>query len=217
MYLQDRDMPSIWESLAIDGPTVDDWISNLGPDPDEIRAVGPIATMRGEFHDGPRGSHAYEWTFEPNSTGSETAVVLPVKERGKFVDIVAFDSVAYSEKWGCVSGLGTFLNHNAIAANKATPLRVHSRWWSWFYFACEGVLPLAHSALPELREAGDILAEDDSHARQLLYNVFVFPLGLESKAEGQQRIFVDEDDSELIARTVARFTCDPAKLSPCVT
>jgi hypothetical protein len=71
--------------------------------------------------------------------------------------------------WGCCTGAGH------CVGTITQPLRVHRTLANWFAEDCDGILPLSKTVLPLLANAPSILAEDDDHAWELAYRVFIDP------------------------------------------
>jgi len=123
--------------------------------------------MRGMFEGGILGQHTYHWTFTPTHTG-ELAIVLPVHEQGRLTDFVAMSRHDHNI-WGCCKGAGQYLG------DITTPLRVHRTPANWLANDCDGILPLSKGFLPLLKHAPSLLAEDDEHAWELAFRVFIDP------------------------------------------
>lgn len=203
------DLESVFKQHAYDCPAVDDWIDAHIADIDRVRAFTPIAEMRGMFTRS-KLSQCYNYQFTPNLNGSYRAVVIPVTEHGRIVDIAAFRQSAAGKKldvWGTVTGAGRFLNRDAIYnRSRIGPLDICQSWWHWLRL-CGGVLPLRVDAMPELRAAGDVAVSDSAHALQLLYEAYLYPTNAEpcdavwkaASIEGRRRIFVDDGSDEKAA------------------
>ena len=71
----------------------------------------------GHFEGGILGQHTFSWTFTPTHLG-ELAVVLPVHEQRRLVDLLAIARHDY-RVWGCCTGAGQYVG---VFAN---PLPVH--------------------------------------------------------------------------------------------
>ena len=196
---------TLYDNHAYDSPAeVDAWIDRHSADTAKVRAFGPIAMMTGQFEPTNR-SHIYQYQFVPDANGLHRAVVMPVYERGVMVDIVAFRYSVNKKRldvWGMVTSEGQFLNHAAIYDKTRTkPLVVCENWWQWLRIGCmRGVLPLYVKAIPELREAGNLVVGDSSHALQLLYEAYLWPLNADPDGpvwkaahdEGRRRIWIDD-------------------------
>src|SRR3978361_398609 len=63
--------------------------------------------MRGHFEGGVLHNHTYHWTFTPTYKG-ELAIVLPVRDGGRLVDLVAI-SRHDPDVWGCCTGAGHYI------------------------------------------------------------------------------------------------------------
>jgi hypothetical protein len=123
--------------------------------------------MRGHFEGGILGGHTFHWTFTPGRKG-DLAIVLPVHEQGRLTDFVAMSRHDHNI-WGCCTGAGQYLG------DITTPLRVHRTPANWLANDCDGILPLSKSFLPSLRNAPKLIAEDDDHAWELAFRVFIDP------------------------------------------
>ncbi|MEH2626795.1 hypothetical protein V1292_004850 [Bradyrhizobium sp. AZCC 1719] len=191
----------LYQQYAYDSPAVDDWIDQHG-NIDTVRAFGPIAEMKGRFVPA-KVSHIYQHQFVPDSTGTQRAIVMPVIEDGATVDIVAWRlSQAKLDVWGCVTHAARFLNRAAIYDKSRTaPLGICESWWHWLRTGCKGVMALRVEAIPELRNAGDVLVDNSSIALRLLYEAYLWPLNVDpdsdvwkaAKIEGKKRIWIDDD------------------------
>jgi hypothetical protein len=156
-------------------------------------------------------SHIYKYQFTPDVNGSFRAVVMPVMEHGRMVDIVAFRQSANRKKpdvWATVTGAGRFLNRDAIYDKSRTePLIVCQSWWQWVRTGCSGVLPLRVSAIPELRDAGDVVVCDSSHAQQLLFEAYLWPTNADpsgmiwkaAREKGRHHIIIDDGHARAAA------------------
>ena len=125
------------------------------------------AMMRGHFEGGILGNHLYHWTFTPVHSGN-LAVVVPVFHDYRLVDFVAISRYDHTV-WGCCTGVGQYLG--VITS----PLRVHRTVAGWLANDCDGILSLSRIFLPLLGNAPKIIAEDDDHAWELAYRVFIDP------------------------------------------
>ena len=138
------------------------------------------AMMRGHFEGGILGQHTYHWTFTPTYKG-EPAIVLPVHEQGRLVDLLAIARHDY-RVWGCCTGAGQYVG------KFANPLPVHDTPYSWLMSNCDGVLPLAKAFFPLMRFASSIVAQDGDHAWEIANETFVYPaerFGLDCNAAEQ--------------------------------
>ncbi len=140
--------------------------------------------MKGHFKFGLLGYHTYHWTFTPTHIG-DLALVLPVYEDCRLADFIAI-SCHDHEIWGCCTGAGQSLG------DIATPLRVHRSPANWLANDCDGILPLSKLFFPLLRNASSIIAEDDDHAWDLAYRVFIDPAA---------RFGANQGDAENLAYT----------------
>src|SRR5712664_301732 len=86
-------------------------------------AFGQAVLMRGHFEAGSLGAHTYQWTFTPTYLG-QPAIVLPVHEQGRLVDLVAIARHDY-RVWGCCTGTGQYVG------KFVNPLPVHDTPYSW--------------------------------------------------------------------------------------
>jgi hypothetical protein len=198
-------------------PTVPFWRSNVDVDslftahahrPERAQAwlrffdCAPIFEeahiMRGHFEGGILGSHTYHWTFTPTYKG-EPAILLPVRERGRVVDILA---IARGNRsiWGCTTGAGQFVGQFACPTHdRSLPvtLSVHETPISWLTSG-QGVLPLSKGFFPLLQFAHSIIAQDGDHAWEIAHQAFIYPaerFGLDCNVAEQaafDRISFDE-------------------------
>ena len=125
------------------------------------------AMMQGHFEGAILGNHTFHWTFTPGRKGG-LALALPVLNDCRLIDVVAMSRYDHTV-WGAVIGTGLYLG------DITTPLRVHRSPANWLANDCDGVLPLSKAFLPALRNAPRIIAEDDDHAWELAYRVFIDP------------------------------------------
>jgi hypothetical protein len=123
--------------------------------------------MNGHFELGILGEHNFHWTFTPGRRG-DLAIVIPVFNECRLADFVAVSRHDH-EIWGACVGTGQYLG--AIVS----PLRVHRTPAGWLANDCDGVLPLAKAFFPLLQNAPKLIAEDDDHAWDLAYRVFIDP------------------------------------------
>lgn len=123
--------------------------------------------MKGHFEFGLLGYHTYHWTFTPTYIG-DLAIVLPVYEDCRLADFIAISRYDH-EIWGCCTGAGQNLG------NITTPLRIHRSPANWLANDCDGVLPLSKGFFPLLQNAPTIIAEDEDHAWEMAYSIFIDP------------------------------------------
>jgi hypothetical protein len=123
--------------------------------------------MRGHFEEGILSNHPYHWSFTPTYLG-DLAIVLPVFHDCRLADFVAVSRHDHSI-WGCCTGAGQYLG------DITTPLRVYRTPANWLANNCDGMLPLSKSFVPQLRNAPSIFAEDDDHAWEMAYSIFIDP------------------------------------------
>lgn len=137
--------------------------------------------MRGHFELGILGDHTYHWTFTPTHAGG-LAIVLPVYERGRMVDLLAISRHDHTV-WGCVTGAGQFIGSIYVGRTENySPLRLYKTPITWLLSNCEGILPLAKSFFPRLQHALRIIAENEEHAWEIAELSFLSPaecLGLD--------------------------------------
>jgi hypothetical protein len=185
-------------------PTVPFWRSNIDVDslfaahahrPQRAEAwlkfrdvsVPDAVMMRGRFELGLLGDHTYHWTFTPTYAGG-LAIVLPVYERHRLVDLLAISRHDHST-WGCCTGAGQFIGSTTLHRKKHdSPLRVYRSPINWLLANREGVLPLSKSFFPLLRSAATIIAEGYEHACEIEELTFMAPterLGLDCDAAEQ--------------------------------
>ena len=124
--------------------------------------------MLGHFEGGILGNHTYHWTFTPGRKG-DLAIVVPVYNDCRLVDLAAFSRHDHNI-WGCVTGAGQYVGSLAAA-----PLRIHRTLAGWLANDCGGLLPLSKLFYPQLRNAPSIIADDDDHAWDLAFRVFIDP------------------------------------------
>jgi hypothetical protein len=184
-------------------PTVPFWRSNVDVDslfaahahrPDRAQAwlkfrdaSEPTAVMmRGHFELGILADRTHHWTFTPTHTG-ELAIVLPVYERSRLVDMLAISRHDHSV-WGCVTGAGQYVGSTANGRKALdSPLRVYRTPINWLLADCEGILPLSKSFFPLLQQASCIVAEGYEHACEVSELSFMAPA---------ERLFLDCDAAE---------------------
>jgi hypothetical protein len=125
-------------------------------------------TIRGHFEGAILSGKTYRWTFTPSGRG-DLSVAIPVLDN----DCHLSDFVAMSRHdhtiWGCCTGSGQYLG--VIKP----PVRIHRSLANWLANDCDGVLPLSKRFLPLLANAPRIVAEDDEHAWELAYSIFIDP------------------------------------------
>jgi hypothetical protein len=179
-------------------PTVQFWRSNVDVDslfaanahnPERAQAWlgfrdasdSSARMMRGHFELGMLGDHTYHWTFTPTPAGG-LAIVLPVYERGRMVDILAISRHDHTV-WGCVTGAGQFIGSTCAGRSENySPLRLYKTPITWLLSNRERVLPLAKSFFPLLQHALRIVAENEGHAWEIAELAFLSPaecLGLD--------------------------------------
>ena len=156
--------------------------------------------MRGFFEGGILGNHTYHWTFTPTYVG-ELAIVLPVYEQGRLVDLLAISRHDH-RVWGCATGNGQYVGDfsNAERKDRTLPivLHVHDTPYSWLMSDCDGILPLAKAFFPMMQFAHSIVAQDANHAWEIAHHAFIYPakrFGLDCNAAEQaafDRISFDE-------------------------
>jgi hypothetical protein len=133
------------------------------------------AMVRGHFELGLLAYHTYTWSFTPTHKG-EPAIVLPVYEDFRMVDLLAISRHDPHNIWGCTIGAGQCLG-STIEHRKdcASPLRVYKTPITWLLDNCQGVLPLAKSWFPLLQHAPSIIAEGYDHACEISELAFTGP------------------------------------------
>jgi hypothetical protein len=124
--------------------------------------------MNGFFEGGILGNHTFCWTFTPGRRG-DLAIVVPVLNDGRLVDLVAMSRHDHN-LWGTCTGHGQYLGSLA-----AVRLRIHRTLAGWLANDCDGIVPLSKLFFPQLRNAPTIVAENDDHAWDLAYRVFIDP------------------------------------------
>jgi len=151
--------------------------------------------MRGKFELGILGSHMYHWSFTPTHTG-DLAVVLPVYEDCRMVDLLAMSRHDPHNVWGCTTAAG--LHIGSGTRERTSPVRVYKSPINWLLANCDGILPLAKGFFPSLQSAPSIIAEDAEHAWKISELAFMAPavrLGFDCEAAEQaafDRIGFDE-------------------------
>jgi hypothetical protein len=158
-------------------------------------AFGQAVMMRGHFEGGILGNHTYRWTFTPTFEG-EPAIVLPVHERGRLVDLLAIARHDHSV-WGCCTGAGQYIGSTAVHRKSLNgPLRVYKTPINWLLANCEGILPLSKAFFPLLQHAPSIIAEGYEHAWEISELAFMAPA---------ERLFLDCDAAEQAALNKISF------------
>jgi hypothetical protein len=123
--------------------------------------------MRGIFEIGVLGNHTYCRSFTPTHLG-DLAVVVPVSHNSRLADFVAISRHDHTV-WGCCTGAGQYLGDITV------PLRIHRSPANWLANDCRGLLPLSKAFFPILQNSPRVIAEDDDHAWELAYRVFIDP------------------------------------------
>ena len=123
--------------------------------------------MRGHFEGGILNKHAYHWTFTPGHNG-DLAIVVPVAHDCRLADFVAMSRHDHTV-WWCCTGAGQHLGDMTV------PLRIYRSPANWLANDCRGILPLSKAFFPMLQNSPKIIAEDDDHAWDLAYRVFIDP------------------------------------------
>ena len=177
-------------------PTVPYWRSNSDVDqifdafahrPDraqswlEWRYVSEQATfeqavmMRGKFELGYLSHQTYTWSFTPTHKG-KLAIVLPVYEDFRMVDLLAMSRHDPHNVWGCTTGAGQRIGSTtAHRKDRTSPVRVYKTPINWLLANCEGVLPLSKSWFPLLQHAPSIIADSYEHACEISELAFIAP------------------------------------------
>ena len=144
--------------------------------------------MRGRFELGYLGYHTYTWSFTLTHEG-DLAVVLPVFEDCRMVDLLAMSRHDPHNVWGCTIGAGQHLGSTTKHRKDRTdPVRVYKTPISWLLANCDGVLPLSKGFFPLLQSAPSIIAEDADHAWEIANRAFIDPaerLGFDCEAAEQ--------------------------------
>jgi hypothetical protein len=192
-------------------PSVPFWRSNLnaeqlfeahGHSPHRARAwlewrgvsdscTGQAVMMRGRFELGLLAYHTFHHTFTPTHKGG-LAIVLPVYEDFRMVDLLAISRHDPHNIWGCTIGasqhLGSTIEHRK---DRDSPLRVYKTPINWLLANCEGVLPLSKSFFPLLQHAPSIIADDYDHACEISEYSFIAPaerLGFDCESAEQSAL-----------------------------
>jgi hypothetical protein len=124
--------------------------------------------MKGHFEGGILGDHCYSYTFTPGRRG-DLAIALPVFNEYRLADIVAVSRHDHTV-WGCVTAAG-----QCLGTLGPSPLRVYRSPADWLANDCDGIVPLSKAFFPLLQSAPKLIAEDDDHAWDLAYLVFINP------------------------------------------
>jgi len=144
--------------------------------------------VRGKFELGLLAYHTYTWTFTPTHKGG-LAIVLPVYEDFRMVDLLVMSRHDPHNVWGCVTGRGQYIGSTTEhREDRNTPVCVYKRPITWLLDNCQGVLPLAKSWFPLLQHAPSIVAEDYEHACEISELAFIAPaerLGFDCEAAEQ--------------------------------
>jgi hypothetical protein len=201
---------------------VDAWIERiLCPRDEDDHIFGLFTEMRGRFTPGVFCSRTHQFTFTPDSRGPHNAMVMAVRKGDVVVDLIGIwkgdDSI-----WGCVTGYGTMLG----VLVPDSPTRVYKTLRQWLLYGCDGVMPLAKSAFPDLSVASQLIAEDLDHMDELSYRVFFSPAFYDDRGESQeercrtvrkaeadalQKIAIDTDrcdvDNEILDRCARSAIC----------
>jgi hypothetical protein len=125
-------------------------------------------TMHGHFEGGVLSDHTFQWSFTPGRKG-DLAITVPVRNGGRLVDFAAMSRHDH-DLWGTCTGHGQYLGELG-----SSRLRIHRSLAGWLANDCDGILPLSKLFFPQLRNAPTLVAEDDSHAWELAYRVFIDP------------------------------------------
>jgi hypothetical protein len=144
------------------------------------------AMVRGHFELGLLAYHTYTWSFTPTHKG-EPAIVLPVYENFRMVDLLAISRHDPHNIWGCTIGDGQFIGSTATnRKDRTSPLRVYKTPINWLLGNCDGILPLSKSFFPSLQHAPSIIAAEGlEHAWEISEYAFMAPaerLGLDCDA-----------------------------------
>lgn len=174
------DVPKLYRAHAYDCGRVDAWLEATGCEPARVRALGPVAEMRGRFDLGILSGLTYRHVFMPDSAVRSRAIVIPVFQDGAMVDLLAI-SRRDSGVWGCVTGRGKMVGHTTRDA----PLRVYREPRSWFIGGCGGVLQLSRDDVIELGAASHLVTASASHALDLAEQVHASTLILVDATEDE--------------------------------
>jgi hypothetical protein len=134
--------------------------------------------MHGHFEGGVLSNHTHRWTFTPSCKG-DLAIVIPVLNGGRLIDLVAMSRHNHNV-WGACVGTGQYLG--TLASSR---LRVPQSPAGWLANDCDGILPLSKAFFPQLRNASTLIVEDDEHAWDLAYRVFIDPAAAFGCDEGE--------------------------------
>jgi hypothetical protein len=151
--------------------------------------------MRGRFEGGILNGHTYCWTFTPTFEG-EPAIVLPVYDQGRLVDLVAMSRHDHNI-WGGCTGAGQYIGSTVVHRKHLnSPLRVYKAPINWLLANCEGILPLSKLFFPLLQHATCIIAEGYEHACEISELAFMAPA---------ERLFLDCEGAEQAALNKISF------------
>jgi hypothetical protein len=140
----------------------------------ECSILEQAVMMRGHFELGILSDHTYHWTFTPTHAG-DLAVVLPVYERGRLVDLLAIARNDHTV-WGCVTGAGQYAGRTDMPRRDSTePIRLYKTPINWLLANCKGLLPLAKAFFPQLQHAPGIVGDNIEHAWEIAEYVFTGP------------------------------------------
>jgi hypothetical protein len=134
--------------------------------------------VKGHFELGILGNNTFNWTFTPGRKG-DLAIALPVFNEYRLADFVAMSRHDH-EIWGACTGTGEYIGDLAVS-----PLRIHRSLAGWLANDCDGIVPLSKAFFPLLQNAPRIIAEDDDHAWDLAYRVFIDPATKFERDEGE--------------------------------
>jgi hypothetical protein len=138
-------------------------------------SINQAVMMRGRFELGLLGHHTYHFTFTPTHTG-DLAIVLPVYDDFRLVDLLAISRHDPHNIYGCVTGAGQYIGSTTDhRRDRNSPLRVYKTPISWLLGNCEGVLPLSKTWFPSLQHAPSIIAEGLEHAFEIAELAFIAP------------------------------------------
>jgi hypothetical protein len=164
-------------------------------DVSESSTLEQAVMMRGHFELGILSDHTFHWSFTPTHAGG-LAVVLPVYERGRLVDLLAVARHDHTV-WGCCTGAGQYAGRIDMHRLDATrPVRLYKAPINWLLANCEGILPLAKAFFPQLQHAPGIVGDDIEHAWEIAEYVFTGPA---------QRHFLDYNAAERAALSKVSF------------
>jgi hypothetical protein len=172
-WRSNSDVDQIFESFAHRPERAQSWLQWYYVS--EQATFEQAVMMRGKFELGYLGYHTYTWSFTPTHTG-DLAVVLPVYEDCRMVDLLAMSRHDPHNIWGCTIGAGQCIGSTTEhRKDRTSPVRVYKTPINWILANCDGVLPLAKAWFPLLQSAPSVIAESYDHACEISELAFIGP------------------------------------------